>query len=165
MRSQAAGLLHLFQIKHRSKGESFSTGGGESDQFDLGIAERASDGAVRSTEVNTDCRGLMSLGHSVYYSARASNRVDETTESPLPQDLASEEEHTKIIGNFRMTYQDHSIDCDGFPWYARIFTKPHIEIENDPRVWDQVASLIESEVSGGHSPLEASLLGSTPVAW
>jgi len=49
----------------------------------------------------------------------------------------------KIIGNFQMTYKDHPIECDAFPWFARTFMKSHIEIENDPRVWRQAASLIE----------------------
>jgi hypothetical protein len=53
---------------------------------------------------------------------------------------------TKIIGNFRMTYE-HPINCDNYPWYARTFNRPHHEIENDPRVWDQAASLIDAELS------------------
>jgi len=46
-----------------------------------------------------------------------------------------------------MTYEDHPINCDNYPWLARTFDKPHHEIENDPRVWDQAASLIDSELS------------------
>ena len=58
---------------------------------------------------------------------------------------------TRIIGNFRMTYKNHPINCDNYPWLARTFNKPHHEIENDPRVWSQVASLIDSEMSGTKS--------------
>ena len=54
-----------------------------------------------------------------------------------------------------MTYNDHPIDCDNFPWYLRIFTKPHIEIENDPRVWAEAASLIDAELSGTQSMAQA----------
>jgi hypothetical protein len=54
---------------------------------------------------------------------------------------------TKIIGNFRYTYKDGGIPCPGYPWYTRLFTKPHIEIENDPRVWDKVEALILSNVT------------------
>jgi hypothetical protein len=61
--------------------------------------------------------------------------------------LAADPARTKIIGNFRMTYEDHPINCDNYPWLARTFDKPHHEIENDPRVWDQAASLIDSELS------------------
>jgi hypothetical protein len=50
---------------------------------------------------------------------------------------------TKIIGNFRLTYKDGGgVPCPGYPWYTRVFTKPHIEIENDPRVWNRVEALI-----------------------
>ncbi len=62
--------------------------------------------------------------------------------------LAMDPERTNIIGNFHMTYKDHPINCDQFPWFARVFTKPHIEIENDPRVWSEAASLIDAELSG-----------------
>jgi hypothetical protein len=62
--------------------------------------------------------------------------------------LAMDPLRTNIVGNFEMTYKDHPVNCDEFPWFARVFTKPHIEIENDPRVWAEVASLIDSELSG-----------------
>lgn len=47
-----------------------------------------------------------------------------------------------------MTYEGHRINCDNYPWYARVFNRPHHEIENDPRVWDLAASLIDSESRG-----------------
>jgi len=64
--------------------------------------------------------------------------------------LAAEPSHTTIIGNLHMTYEDRTINCDNYPWFARTFNRPHNEIENDPRVWDLAASLIASafEVSG-----------------
>ena len=65
---------------------------------------------------------------------------------------AADPARTKIIGNFRMTYE-HPINCDNYPWYARTFNRPHHEIENDPRVWDQAASLIDAELSNpGSTP-------------
>jgi pimeloyl-ACP methyl ester carboxylesterase len=76
--------------------------------------------------------------------------------------LAKDPARTNIIGNFHMTYRDHSIDCSEFPWYSRMFTKPHIEIENDPRVWSEAASLIELELSGGKSTAQASLPAGHP---
>ena len=60
---------------------------------------------------------------------------------------AADPARTRIVGNFRMTYQNHPINCDNYPWLARTFNKPHHEIENDPRVWNQAASLIDSELS------------------
>ncbi len=69
--------------------------------------------------------------------------------------LAMDPERTNIIGNFHMTYKDHPINCDQFPWYSRVFTKPHIEIENDPRVWAEAASLIDAELSGAQPIAQA----------
>jgi hypothetical protein len=60
--------------------------------------------------------------------------------------LAADPAHTKIIGNVQMSYRNHPINCDNYPWFARTFNKPHHEIENDPRVWDRLASLIDSEL-------------------
>jgi hypothetical protein len=53
---------------------------------------------------------------------------------------------TKILGNFRFDYATKPVNTDGYPWYARVFMKPHIEIESDPRVWNQVESLIRSNL-------------------
>ena len=84
--------------------------------------------------------------------------------------LADDPERTNIIGNFHMTYKDHPINCDQFPWFARVFTKPHIEIENDPRVWAEAASLIDVELSGARSIAQApislsatSLVAKSPI--
>ena len=52
----------------------------------------------------------------------------------------------QILGNLQFEYKKGQVNCDGFPWYARLFMKPHIEIESDPRVWDRVESLIRSEL-------------------
>ncbi len=61
--------------------------------------------------------------------------------------VAADPARTKILGNFRMTYEDRRINCDNYRWFVRVFNKPHHEIENDPRVWDRAASLIDSELS------------------
>jgi pimeloyl-ACP methyl ester carboxylesterase len=74
---------------------------------------------------------------------------------------AADSEHTNIIGNFQMTYQDRRINCDNYPWIARHLNKPHHEIENDPRVWEQIASLIDSELSKDTSAVGASLLSTS----
>lgn len=62
--------------------------------------------------------------------------------------VAQDPGRTNILGNFQMTYKHHPINCDEFPWYSRVFTRSHIEIENDPRVWSQAATLIDLELSG-----------------
>lgn len=69
---------------------------------------------------------------------------------------AADPARTKILGNFRMTYEGRRINCNNYPWIARVFNKPHHEIENDPRVWDQAASLIDSEMSSPRSTAEVS---------
>ena len=68
---------------------------------------------------------------------------------------AADPKRTKL-GNFQMTYQDRRINCDNYSWIARHLNKPHHEIENDPRVWEQIASLIDSELSKDTSGVEAS---------
>jgi hypothetical protein len=63
------------------------------------------------------------------------------------QIVAADPSHTKILGNFQFDYKTKPVNTDGFPWYARLFMKPHIEIESDPIVWNRVESLIRSEVA------------------
>jgi hypothetical protein len=70
---------------------------------------------------------------------------------------ASDPKRTNIIGNFEMAYEDRQINCDNYPWIARHLNKPHHEIENDPLVWEQIASMIDSELFKGTSMSEASL--------
>ncbi len=70
---------------------------------------------------------------------------------------AADAAHTQILGNFRFYYAKNSVNCDQYPWFARVFMKPHIEIENDPRVWDRVESLIRSKLPPvPHQPVVAS---------
>ena len=61
------------------------------------------------------------------------------------QILAADPAHTTILGNFQLDYKSRPINCDGYPWYARMFMKSHIEIESDPDVWSRVEALIRSE--------------------
>jgi hypothetical protein len=42
--------------------------------------------------------------------------------------------HTRILGNFRSDYEANPVKCEGYPWYASLFWKEHIEIECDPKV-------------------------------
>jgi pimeloyl-ACP methyl ester carboxylesterase len=63
-----------------------------------------------------------------------------------PEIIAADPARTKILGNIRMTYEDRPINCDNYSWYSRTFNKPHHLIENDFRVWDQLASLINTDL-------------------
>jgi hypothetical protein len=65
-----------------------------------------------------------------------------------PEITASDPAHTTILGNLRFTYSHHRLNCDNYSWMARTFNKPHHEIENDPHVWDNIASLIDARISG-----------------
>jgi hypothetical protein len=59
---------------------------------------------------------------------------------------AADPERTHIVGNFPMDYRNRRINCDNYPWLARHFDKPHHEIENDPKVWNEIASVIDLEL-------------------
>jgi len=59
---------------------------------------------------------------------------------------AADPERTHILGNFRIDYRGSSIQCAEYPWHARVFAKPHIQIECDPSVWNQVDALIRARL-------------------
>jgi hypothetical protein len=59
---------------------------------------------------------------------------------------AADGKSTRILGNFRFAYGDKTLKCENYPWYDRVFTKYHTEIECDPAVWKQVESLIRSKL-------------------
>jgi hypothetical protein len=77
-----------------------------------------------------------------------------------PHVWASDPQRTTIIGNFRMMYEDRRINCDNYPWIARHLNKPHHEIENDPLVWEQIASMIDSELLKSTAAVDASFTSS-----
>ena len=79
------------------------------------------------------------------------------SEGPLhgrTQVVAEDPGQTEIIGNFHMTYDGHHVDCRNYPWFARTFNKPHHEIENDARVWNQIALVIDSRLSSLRSTID-----------
>jgi len=59
---------------------------------------------------------------------------------------AADPVRTHIIGNFKFDYTQHPVACVDYryPWYARAFEKPHIEIECDPAVSEKMEALIRS---------------------
>ena len=59
---------------------------------------------------------------------------------------AMDTKHTTILGNYQSDYRDHPISCAGFPWFARTFMRPHIEIENDPSVWVRIQEMIRGKL-------------------
>ena len=79
-----------------------------------------------------------------------------------PSIRAVDRSRTNIIGNVQTTYQDRRINCDNYPWIARHLNKPHHEIENDPLVWEQIASMIDTELSKREAAAEASSASAFP---
>jgi hypothetical protein len=59
---------------------------------------------------------------------------------------AADPGRTTILGNFESAYKDNPVSCAGYPWFARAFMKPHIEIENDPQVWTRIEALIQTQL-------------------
>lgn len=61
--------------------------------------------------------------------------------------LAADPAKTRILGNIRLHYKTHSANCDDYPWYARLFMRPHVEIESDPSVWSRIEALVRATLS------------------
>jgi hypothetical protein len=57
---------------------------------------------------------------------------------------AMDPSQTTILGNYESSYREHPVSCAGYPWIARTFMRPHIEIENDPSVWTKIEALIRT---------------------
>lgn len=53
---------------------------------------------------------------------------------------------TKILGNFRFTYEKEPAECRAYPWYDRLLFKGHTAIECDPHVWSQVEDMIRTRL-------------------
>lgn len=66
---------------------------------------------------------------------------------------AADPSRTRIIGNFKFDYTQHPVGCvdNHYPWYARAFEKPHVEIECDPAISDKMDALIRSALPSGRS--------------
>jgi len=63
-----------------------------------------------------------------------------------PEIRPADAARTQIIGNFRFDYKILPVSCPLYPWFDRFFMKSHVEIECDPRVWNQVESLIRAKL-------------------
>ena len=60
---------------------------------------------------------------------------------------AEDSAKTQILGNYQFDYKAHPVDCSGsYPWYNRLFMKPHTQIQCDPNVWGKVEALIRSKL-------------------
>jgi len=68
----------------------------------------------------------------------------------VPEIQAADGSRTHILGNYRYDYKSNPIDCADYPWWDRLFTKQHTEIECDTQVWGRVESLIRSKLPPAH---------------
>jgi hypothetical protein len=83
---------------------------------------------------------------------------------------ATNPKRTTILGNFESSYRRTPVSTAGYPWFARTFMKQHIEIENDPLVWNRIEALIRSEIPPRSEPPQyaqgdyrnSAKVGSTP---
>jgi pimeloyl-ACP methyl ester carboxylesterase len=62
------------------------------------------------------------------------------------QIVAADPAKTTVLGNYQSSYRQNPVSCAGYPWYARAFMKPHIQIENDPAVWSRIEALILTKI-------------------
>ena len=59
---------------------------------------------------------------------------------------AADPVRTRIVGNFQFNYEKSPLNCPEYPWYDRIFVKPHTQIECDPMIWERVECLIRANL-------------------
>jgi hypothetical protein len=63
-----------------------------------------------------------------------------------PRIRAADPARTTVLGNFLFDYKQSAYNCTEYPWYDRILSKAHTQIECDPNVWKQVEALIHTEL-------------------
>ena len=68
---------------------------------------------------------------------------------------AADAARTRIIGNFLFDYEKSPLKCSEYPWYDRILTKSHTQIECDPVIWARVESLIRANLPQAMPSTEA----------
>jgi len=59
---------------------------------------------------------------------------------------AADLDRTRILGNFKFHYEGSAYRCANYPWYNHLFMRAHTQIECDPKVWNQVESLIRANI-------------------
>ncbi len=70
---------------------------------------------------------------------------------------AADPSRTKILGNFRFTYEKEPAECRAYPWYDRLLFKGHTSIECDPHVWSQVEELIRTRLPAAAQPAQSGI--------
>ena len=68
---------------------------------------------------------------------------------------AEDLQKTKILGNFRFSYQDKQVDMSDVTWHKRIFRDAHAKMDRDTEVWTQVEELIVAAIKEKAEPSTA----------
>jgi hypothetical protein len=64
---------------------------------------------------------------------------------------AADPKRTDVIGNFRWTYGKKPIACEAaYPWWDRLVMQQHLEIECDPKLWNEMEQLIRATLNANN---------------
>lgn len=55
---------------------------------------------------------------------------------------AKDDSKTQILGNYRFDYHKNPVRCEGISWFDRAFMSNHMQSQCDPRLWDEVETLV-----------------------
>lgn len=69
-----------------------------------------------------------------------------------PMIFASNPAKTTILGNILREYSHTRVNTSEYTWFVRTFNRPHHEIENDPLMWNEIASLIDARITNPAHP-------------
>jgi hypothetical protein len=64
-----------------------------------------------------------------------------------PKIRSSDASRTEVLGNYRMDYKDAKYNCTQYPWWDHFIVKAHTQIECDPKVWNEVETLIREDLA------------------
>jgi hypothetical protein len=59
---------------------------------------------------------------------------------------AADESRTQILGNYRVDYKQAPVQCEGYPWLDRTFTRDHMQSDCDPKMWQEVENLVRQRI-------------------
>jgi pimeloyl-ACP methyl ester carboxylesterase len=59
---------------------------------------------------------------------------------------AADQSKTQILGNYRVDYKQAPVQCEGYNWLDRTFTRDHMQSDCDPKMWREVESLVRQRI-------------------
>lgn len=68
---------------------------------------------------------------------------------------AADDSKTRIIGNYRFDYHQAPVKCENTSWFDRTFTPDHMQSDCDPRLWNQVGSIVLEHMGQDTGPIAA----------